>query len=787
MKRLIFPLFILMLAPCKILAQTELPRECNVFYPEVLLNSTVLEKTDADALARSKDFGQAKKPRVVKHWIVFSDRDDNITFSSPSSSASQYSSLNLNDEVRIAKIQNGFALVYKEPQRDIQYPMLSQFAESKGWIKMDHLLLWHSCPANDAGIYNKALLCVNLDGEKVKNVKSGRLYKNPSNDKKYNTLVTDMNFYFVMKQEGKMALLATQHTLEGTTNRVLHGWVEESSYVAWNQRSCLEPTWKISDVNYFADKKMKAQIYGDMSAKGDPVSFIPFVREKENGDKYQYRMAPNALRFPILDNGTQTLYNCSTFGATGDAQGTDMTQYFEEEDERTRKGGEAMKQLSQIRVAIVIDGTKSMEPYFPAVRKAIQQSFTGQTNNIKVGVVIYRDYSDGEYVTEMLPFTDPKNPELQKFLDSGGKYGVKSSSKDHTFAEAVYYGINTALDKLNFNPDQSNLMFVVGDCGNDREDHKVSENDIIDKLVAKQIHFMGFQVRNNEDDAFGIFNTQILNIMKNSVQKKYNKLGAVKVNAVRDAGGYTIKNDQQNGLYIGSHRYTKQGSAMKAEELTNLVIKAINDCRGVSEEQIAQVSTAVTNREFGKTTAVNGQLSINEVFVRQRLGITDENEDTSGKLLSFKGWTPKQVDHRDVYKPVIFISSDEFTTLLSRLEPINEVAQTESNDREPYINALKALIRSLVPDITDAEMNRKGYAEVMRMIAGLNEASSSLKGPSITDIASKEVVSQSEYISLINDFKSKYDKLQRIKRSQYKYVRQFGGTKYYWVPIEDLP
>ena len=162
MKRIVLLFSLLLSGISAALAQPNLPDKCQVFYPEILLSSVVLDESDAAALEKSSDFGQSKAPRNKTFWVVYSDRDDNVTYTTPGGST-KYKSMAMNDQVRIAQIKNGYALVYSEPQADIAYPMISQYAECLGWVSMKNLLIWHSCPANSAGIYNKALLCVNLD------------------------------------------------------------------------------------------------------------------------------------------------------------------------------------------------------------------------------------------------------------------------------------------------------------------------------------------------------------------------------------------------------------------------------------------------------------------------------------------------------------------------------------------------------------------------------------------------------------------------------------------------
>ena len=128
-----------------------------------------------------------------------------------------------------------------------------------------------------------------------------------------------------------------------------------------------------------------------------------------------------------------------------------------------------MKKKFNINIGIVIDGTSSMKPYYAAVKDAIKESveYFPPTAKVKVGVVIYRDYTDGDYVTECLPLTNPKyNSELAAFLDNGGKYGIKSAANDKTYTEALYKGIDTALDSFKFVDGESNILLVIGDCGN---------------------------------------------------------------------------------------------------------------------------------------------------------------------------------------------------------------------------------------------------------------------------------------------------------------------------------
>ena len=655
---------------------------------------------------------------------------------------------------------------------------------------MKNLLLWHSCPTDDAGIYKKALLCVNLEEESGTDL--GKIYKNPHIKNRFDRLTTDMKFYFVMKREGDLALLASTHSMDGTSYEVLRGWVAAQSYVPWNQRSCLEPTWNHKDVEYFADENVKIRVCSgeDLERVVRPISFK--TKESDRYDRHLYRMNPDELRFPILDyKGSDNIYNCSSFGTPGGEAEAESSVDSQEGPTPLGYSNQQLNEMLNINIGVVIDGTSSMEAFYPAVRTAIKEGrkFFGSKYKVKVGVVIYRDYGDGEFVTEVVPLTNPDNPRLDQFLESGGRYGIKSASSDRTLEEAMYKGIDDALDRLGFKPDQSNLLLVVGDCGNDRADSKVSVDSIVDKLIEKNVNIMGFQVRNGSEDAFGLFNNQLQQIMKVSLEKKFSNLAKseMKVRFQETKDGYKMVNDMKSNLYIGSHSFPLSGQQMQIDRLSSLMQDAIMYCSESVKYQI-DILVAWQNQAFAPSPGLNG-IDLDEQYLIEKLGKERYEQVKKAKsLITFKGYALKaHKSGRQFFKPVVFISSDELNKLIELLAPVNNAAVVQTNDREPYVNAMKALIQTMVPDITDERMNKMKFSEVMAMVAGLNEATTALKGPTIMEIASTQAVSHTEYASLVSDFKRKFMQLQRLKSTPYKYTRTFNGIKYYWLPVEDLP
>ena len=783
-------------------AQPALPSFCEAFRPAELSGShrsLTVKQSDIDRFLKSSGYGQNKR-NTQEYWQVLSDRDVNPVYESETGSK-VVGHLKWNESVTIARISGERALVISGTFNKEDYPEVPINAKCLGWVPMDKLLLWETCPTDDAGIYYKALISLNLDAQNIKTDNTvGKMYGNPDDLSRSIPLTTDKKFYYIMKREKNMVLLATQYTVSsGYSKEVLFGWVSEGSYVPWNQRSCLEPTWDYEDVTYFISNSISAPVCH--SAKdGKEVTRWEYSTQKDWKD---YRMSGNELRFPLLDgnirdkDGNITEYNISSFGVstgetvTGGAIGTGESIGVTEE---------ALRQMQKINICLVIDGTESMEPYYPAVKEALKEGcklFQGKA--VEVAAVIYRDkehtLGGKSYEVEEFRFTRPENTRLLSFLDTGGEYGFRTSS-DRTAEESVFYGMSRGLDMFKGLEKQSNIMLVVGDCGNNdaSKDSRYTDEDITAKLVRYNVQLMVFQVaKKSVPKAYGTFTNQLSKILKDNLEAKYRLLdkqgvkspAKVTLNVVD--GGYVLENDKNSNIYVGSIRFPKPEHEMLASELTSEMIGAIDNLSSSIQNQIDIITGSAAGNRWRANRNVSGGMTYDEAFIKQVLG--EDGDPGKGVVMSFKGFTPKTdpESHRDYYKPVLFISSDELKTLVMKLQPVANEANRPSQDRMPYINALKALIRSFVPDITAAEMENMSQDEIMSIAAGLNEASASLKGYSIAALGDPHKVSHAEYVSILKQFASKFRRLRNIQASAYPYTMEFNGAKYYWIPIEELP
>lgn len=765
------------------------PKVCNVVKPSIL-NKSLLRQDDINRLFASPDFCQAESSNNDKRfWIVYSDRDMNFTYTT-SDGYTIEDTLYMNDKLRIATIdyKTKRALVYSEKIPDIKYPRISDPAGSyKGWISMDNLLLWQTSIANEVGVYQKALLCLNADKDQKNNEESrGYQFKSPTLEGKEEMDPT-FRFYYIMKEakgkDGrKMVLLATQSDMYGDSEKNLHAWVAEDMYVAWNQRSCLETTWDKEAVHYFAREKYVAKIFDTKNrlAYSDTFKINRRDPNPDNLDDDFYRWPSSAMRYPILDGTTQNRYQCTAFQGNVGGGFVDHTIPIKQRE---------LAELKKINIIVLLDATRSMDEYSEAVYNAIKLGcayFASDRYNVQVGVMLYRDDEDGRYETEWFPFTSPTNPNLMNFIKNGGarNYGFKSDPTDKTMEESLYYGMSKALLEFK-NPKQSNVLLVVGDCGNNHTDTRVSKEQLISEIKSREVNVIGFQVRTPIDSHFSCFNEQLVYIVRNSLQERFDKIqkGSEVTTSMNEYGFVFSNNDTEaNMLCMGEHCHAFRGTNLKPSDLTNMMQKTI----GSYADNVQAKIDALIHRKPSKQIKVGGGDVVKggglvDAWLREIFG---EDVSVTG-LIGFTGYTDKVVDDRAVWRSNVFFTEKELKNLIAGLEPLYDVAMKyEHSNRNAFVTAFKRCVENMAPGVN---INDGNLSDMMQRAMGLHEKTFMLQ-QNLDAITDNQAIDDDVYGAILERFKKKYDLFKEMVDSRdYKFKWEHNGQTYYWIAIDDMP
>lgn len=790
MKRLLFAMAALIMG-VSVMAQS-LPSKCEAYLPSIL-NTKVLRYADVQHLLSSSDYCQAESASgAKKHWIVYSDRADNIAYTSATSST-EANRLAMNQKVRIAKIQGRRALVYSEPVAATAWPKISANAQCLGWVPMDNLLLWDVCLSDETGVFQKAMLCLNAD-ETGRDRGFGFL--SPGVEEFKLALDPAFRIYYVMKEivhnGKKMTLLSTQAKMVGSaSDRNLYAWVPVDMYVAWNQRSCLETTWNKDDIAYFARTKFTASVYEkkELSNALSTRTFKldPKDPEPDDDDEY-YRWPGEATRFPILDGTTagSSRYQCTALVGKMGGNFVDSSLIKQEKFYENRRN---------INIILLLDATRSMDVFSQSVYDAISQGcayFDGSKYKVKIGVVLYRDQADGENELETLKFTQPGDPKLLEFIQTGGKYGYTSSDEDKTNTESLFYGMNEALKRFR-NPEQSNVLIVVGDCGNNATDDRVTQQQLIDAIVEKEVNVIGFQVRNEDRVDWSVFNTDVQQIILSSLQTKYDKIAEgsrVSGRPNENFTGYVFTNnlDAKNVIFMAEHRHALSGQEIAPDNLRTLMTDVIAGYANKMQElfDLAQEMRIKGGKSVGFQKNLDGDVinqgdwSMSEEFLLQKFG----TKNVTG-LIGFTGWSPKMKDERPIWMATVLFTHEELVELLAGLEDLYNVARTpQADNRKPFEKAVKECVKKMAPG---TNFDTSDLNHLLQRVYGINEPTPIMKYP-VVDVLDNQRVSNAEYRAIMSKFKTSYENLRSIKdNNTYKYKMKYNGVTYYWIPVQDMP
>ena len=752
-----------------------LPSKVKVGRPDILEHQPChLEELQKEFCAERK-WGTRKT--LKEFWFVYSDRSNNTLYSDANKTRKLEATLAFKQEVVIADVQGDMALVYEDRHRKGTFPRIPQDdAKCLGWIPMDHLLLWDKCPTDRRGVQYKALISMNLNMLKGEfdNFKN-KYYEHPENDNNPKELSKDMNFYFIMKERNGRALLSKRPTIG---NGGLYGWVDYSAFSRWDQRSCLEPNWdpifvedhKGQDVAVYYDKDLKSRVthweYGE-----------------SNGDVdrwYEYRMDPAQFRFPILDQVVEgdNIIHCTAFSNLNGG----LANYDEGNREVTEDVEKIRKMRGRMNLIFVVEATTEMKDYFPAIKESIKkcEGLSGQGLNVKVGAVLYRGVAQGASGIETVALTNYDDPLLNEKVEAKNANGKITGEKRDV---ALSLALEKAADPeyMGYNKDHNTLLLIVGSRGAPEDDMAFESSQLQDKLLENNVQVMSIQVARNTTGSWVNFFEQTRALIKMNVARQYKAIGdKQKFNQAEEGDGYNFysEKNRHKSVLFAEFRYSKEmGKALSPAEVTAYIDSGINKFSEISEEWADHFEEAL------------GEIEFDPQFLVHHLGQEGYQQWKKVKAISaIEGYTKlKDGDNQKYWNYILYFSGDELSALINEMKDVYDAAKEESGDRKPYIEAMRAIIKSHLGQYDDKNIDSKDVDELQRLLYGLNVHNDDKDhNYTLRDIQDPKKVSSAVYQTILDNFVKKYERLKEIQE-RYTYRVLLGKDYYYWIPIEYLP
>lgn len=775
MKRTI--LFLLLLSfTLPMLPQTPpiLPQEgCTVWKPKILNEQKSYEEL-LNVFKKNSEWGQKPKPKTKRYWVVYSDRDQNLTYEQPDTHSNPCGKLSFNQKVYIARIVNNMAQVYTEPVSGITYPAISPNAISLGYVPMENLLLWEDCLLDSRHVTQKALIAWNVQETRRGETFEEYRYYHPTDKTNSDKLKMDMKFYFVMKQEGDMTLLCFQPT---ATQNNLFGWVKKNSYTPWSQRSCLEPNWDPKFVE--AHRGQQVAIYGsEKQVGGDELTHWTFG-DSHNDDKAlntKYRLPPSQLRFPVLDQPSKesnSVY-CTVFS---DKRGTlnDAAIYSDEGNNRFLN---AKEQTQHLNVIFVVERTTEMGKYYSDIKEALKkvQKIIDSSYTLRVGTVIY---GKDQGSVECVPLDKPDDARLLASLDAQ-KATTKLAGSNHAVALSEALKVASDASRMGYKKDQNTLILIIGSNGPSDNGTYLESEELLKRLQDNSVQVSAMMVKRDGSPSVSNFRAHVRNLIETNVNKSYAAINNRKARSqqvkMESTEGYRYNSTSGNSYFYASYLYGKQNGWLPVNAMTDCIASEINQFYKCVKVQVQELVKADNGFDF------------DEEFLKNKLGESFMDWKRFKAISSMNGYAQlKDAQNNSYWRYILFLTRKEFDDLLTNLGKVHDAVKEKSTNRKIFIEAVKSIVRASLGG--DDEKNDK-YIENMsaedlaeHIYAAINVKTACLQYP-LAYIRDK--MTDEEYSSLLEIFDSKLGTLKGI-RQDYRYTLDIGSTTYYWIPIEDLP
>lgn len=762
-------------------AQLALPSKA-MGKPQTFLNEQ--ESWSWNDVVRQHQWGKLS----AQLWCVYADREGVKAHKEPSAYSKVEKTMKFMDPAFVAKIDGDYALLYEEKEQQ-ENLVISKHAKVIGWVSVDSLLLWTTCPRTIGQVYQKAVILKDIDAIQNKkdiNETSPEFSKSPDKMVGAGWRATDLEFYFVYKTTPGAALLFADSKLPemGDIAKEKKGWMRKGLYTSWNERLCYEPNFGDDALGeYAAIFKFKPDAL-KYKQTGDYESYNPLWVEKIKAKRW----APNQVRFPVLEVGSQYITQVGTIGSMGDGTSVGSSQAVEEINKIKKKIDAIERKMDRVNVVFVMDGTSSMRNYYQPMAKALQDAMNQNSmrgSNMYFGAVVYRNYADGDRLTELKQLTQ----DYQSVANWLVSRECKSIGESHY--EAMYYGLDYAVSNMNWSKENCNFLILVGDAANAASDAKgKTQNVVVSKMADYGINFVAFQANHLNHAAYHEFASQIQQVMIKELSQLMGrsvKRGDFKLTNQL----YQVRsNPEEWPIYSSAYRFAEIDKSEIAAELERIVERKIVDFKDQANSQLVQLRMALENLDqvgpSDKTTTTFDSKRIEGML--EQIGLTRHEIEllkAANTTLKVKGFTSSNAGGKDVFVPCVFMAKAELDDLISSLKRVSQNVST--NKRQDLQDALKSLALSYVGQGKD--VNNISVDDIMDAVSGLTSGTGKnvLAGVNLKDLTNPNKVTESQISDFVAQIREDVKLLEKRSKDKSCYFDSKNHVRYYYILLEDMP
>lgn len=240
-------------------------------------------------------------------WIVFSDRNDNITYTEYKGKIVE-KNIKFLEKFYVVEEKGNWVRLIKDDNFNLTKNTPSVAYHEYGWINKKFLLLWDKSIVNNISKIDKKVMLVNKPSVFKKNDDYNNVlfYLDPDLKVKSNIKQNLYEILFVYKITDKSVLLGTtpRFNKNDTVGKYVLGWAPKDKIISLENLIAIEPNFNIEAIKERIDNNIKTQIFINqtqaMKFKQGKINNNNNNLAIWNNDKYGKRKNGSWLRFPIL-------------------------------------------------------------------------------------------------------------------------------------------------------------------------------------------------------------------------------------------------------------------------------------------------------------------------------------------------------------------------------------------------------------------------------------------------------------------------------------------------------
>ncbi len=750
-------------------------------------------------------------------WVVYADRDGIQSYTKADAKAN-FKTLSFLEAFYVIEEKGDYLhLVKHDPSIFLSTSKtarkIANTAIDMGWVEKKKMLLWKHALVSSQGFTIKALAISNdknallNPGKYIRDGNVVRIYNSPDlhDENKNGIFLFQFLFIYKTSDDGKNFLIGkTYQTNASSIKSELLGWVPSGIVQRWEQRLCLEPNWDKGAADERLNTGVKATLWQNevevlSVMKGNKVQGI------WNEDPYSVRFAPEWKRFPVLqkfpNNILETGLITNIFDKTGATAIKTSEQLAIE-----KKYNDLRPKIRSINIVFVMDGGNSMNGYYEPIINSIKKTLNFVTednkNKFRFGAVVYRDYAEEKCPTkkrdvEILDLSPNISPVIDFFTEASTD---TKDCFDKEKPQAVYYGLNKALRMLADHKDETNMIILIGNAGNRKQDPKGFNDEQVTKLIAEtETRLLVFQVNNANDKSYDDFLRQSRTLITASskaiadeVRKRDPKIAGKVVepefSQVEDKNIYQLQYPATSPL-PGMIIFADKGNPMSTSYLESSIGTFIQQANDGIEARLAELDAQLS----GVGERSEKKLNAAVIYYLSKLGTDVTNEEVIKKYTDdnyqffIKAYTTLDVKGMQypLYKYILFVDEDEYTDLKKALEAV-VINETGSQLREKLVDVYKELILKYIGSRGEKEMLNTNLSAILEKVTGIPSRSEFMKKYTISDLENRKVVTDAQLLQLMDYMKNKLNLLKSIRNDEKSYFDN-NDLRYYWLPENILP